>query len=110
LRLGVSECYLARRELFYGHKLFSKARKTVKNWPFQIAFYGNSSVDDQRIILDELSYYLHQIDNANDFVFLDGFAKVVLPGEKGGNRAYIEAVNPYQTFQFQVLNFRFIMN
>ena len=37
-------------------------------------------MDDQRIILDELDYYLHQIDNANDFVFLSGLSKVVKPG------------------------------
>ena len=46
----------------------------------QIAFYGNSTLADQKVILEELDYYLHQIDNANDFVFLDGFNKVVIPG------------------------------
>ena len=47
---------------------------------FQISYFGNSTLEDQKIILEELDYYLHQIDNANDFVFLDGFNKVVIPG------------------------------
>jgi len=35
-----------------------------QNWNiffFQIAYYGNSSIDDQKVILDELDYYLHQV-------------------------------------------------
>ena len=49
-----------------------------------IANYDNSTIDDKIVILDELDYYLHQFDNANDFVFLDGLPKVVIPGEIRG--------------------------
>ncbi len=49
-----------------------------------IANYDNSTIDDKIVILDELDYYLHQFDNANDFVFLEGLPKVVIPGKIRG--------------------------
>jgi hypothetical protein len=60
-----------------------------------IANYDNSTIDDKIVILDELDYYLHQFDNANDFVFLEGLSKVVIPGEIRGPVIMLNSVNTY---------------
>jgi len=55
--------------------------RDVEHIKVLIANYDNSTTDDKIVILDELDYYLHQFDNANDFIFLEGLPKVVIPGE-----------------------------
>lgn len=41
--------------------------------------YGNSSAEEQLVILDDLEYLLHQYDNARDFVHIGGMDKIVKP-------------------------------
>ena len=44
-----------------------------------MANYDNSSLEVQLTILEDLEYYMHQIDNARDFVSLNGLTKIILP-------------------------------
>ena len=55
--------------------------RDVEHIKVLIANYDNSTLDDKIVILDDLDYYLHQFDNANDFIFLEGLPKVVIPGK-----------------------------
>ena len=54
--------------------------RDVEQIKYLIAHYENSTLENKKIILEELDYYLHQFDNANDFIFLKGFEKIVIPG------------------------------
>lgn len=42
-----------------------------------IKFYGNSTDEERLLILEDLDYYLHQIDNARDFVAFGGLEIIV---------------------------------
>ena len=54
--------------------------RDVEQIKYLIAHYENSTLENKKIILEELDYYLHQFDNANDFIFLGGLEKIVFPG------------------------------
>jgi len=56
-----------------------KLNKDIANIKNLMANYENSSLDSKLVILEDLDYYMHQIDNAQDFVFLNGLSKIILP-------------------------------
>ena len=43
-------------------------------------FANSTSREDQLTILEDLEYYLHQFDNARDFVTIGGLEAVADPG------------------------------
>lgn len=42
-------------------------------------FFSSKDEEEMSYILEDLEYYVHQYDNAIDFVSLDGLSKIVLP-------------------------------
>lgn len=42
-----------------------------------MASYVNASLEEKLTILDDLEYYLHQYDNARDFVTAGGLESIV---------------------------------
>jgi len=57
-----------------------KLSKDIEQIKFLMANFQNASSVEARVnILDDLDYYMHQIDNARDFVTLKGFEIIVAP-------------------------------
>ena len=56
-----------------------KLNKDIENIKHLMSNYDNSTLDSKLVILEDLDYYMHQIDNAQDFVTLNGLNKIILP-------------------------------
>ena len=56
-----------------------KMNKDIDNIMTLMAHFANSSTEQKLVILEDLDYYMHQIDNAKDFVTLHGLTQIVLP-------------------------------
>ena len=56
-----------------------KLNKDIENIKTLMANYDNGTVDEKLVLLEDLDYYMHQIDNAQDFVSLNGVGKIILP-------------------------------
>jgi len=56
-----------------------KQNKDIDNIKHLMANYDNSTLEEKLTILEDLDYYMHQIDNAQDFVTLNGLNKIILP-------------------------------
>ena len=56
-----------------------KQNKDIDNIKHLMANYDNSTLEEKLVILEDLDYYMHQIDNAQDFVTLNGLNKIILP-------------------------------
>ena len=56
-----------------------KMNKDVENIKFLMGNFANSSIEEKMVILEDLDFYMHQIDNAQDFVTLNGLEKIILP-------------------------------
>ena len=56
-----------------------KQNKDIENIKHLMANYDNSTLEEKLVILEDLDYYMHQIDNAQDFVTLNGLNKIILP-------------------------------
>lgn len=53
--------------------------KDVEHIKHLMANYHNSSIETKLVILEDLEYYMHQVDNARDFVSLRGFETIIAP-------------------------------
>lgn len=53
--------------------------KDVENIKTLMANFDNSSQDAKLAILEDLDFYMHQIDNARDFVTLNGLTQIIRP-------------------------------
>jgi len=56
-----------------------KLNKDIENIKHLMANYENSTLDSKLVILEDLDYYMHQMDNAQDFVSLNGLNTIILP-------------------------------
>ena len=59
-----------------------KMNKDIENIKTLMANYENSTLDEKLVILEDLDFYMHQVDNARDFVFVHGLSKIVQPALK----------------------------
>ena len=56
-----------------------KGNKDIENIKYLMLNYHNATSESKLVILEDLDYYMHQIDNARDFVSIGGLIKVVMP-------------------------------
>ena len=56
-----------------------KGNKDIENIKHLMLNYHNATSESKLVILEDLDYYMHQIDNARDFVSIGGLIKVVMP-------------------------------
>lgn len=54
-----------------------KLNAEFENVETLVKYYGNSTDEERVLILEDLDYYLHQIDNARDFVALGGMNLII---------------------------------
>ena len=59
-----------------------KDNKDIENIKHLMLNYHNATSESKLVILEDLDYYMHQIDNARDFVSIGGLIKVVMPALK----------------------------
>ena len=60
-----------------------KMNKDVDSIISLMANFANATdIDGKLNILEDLDYFMHQIDNARDFVSLGGLTRIILPGLK----------------------------
>ena len=59
-----------------------KDNKDIENIKHLMLNYHNATLESKLVILEDLDYYMHQIDNARDFVSIGGLIKVVRPALK----------------------------
>lgn len=65
--------------------------KDIEQIKTLVAHFSNSSTTEQKVdILEHLDDYLHQIDNARDFVTIGGLSKVVIPALNSKQASILE--------------------
>ncbi len=67
-----------------------KMNKDIEVIKHLMANFDNSTLEQKLVILEDLDYYMHQIDNARDFVSLNGIDKIILPSLESKNEELVE--------------------
>ena len=69
-----------------------KVTKDIEEIKYLMANFHNASEPNKLVILQDLDYYMHQIDNAKDFVSLKGFERIVIPTLREPNANNLSSV------------------